>query len=328
MSGREFLSSLEPLIPTAGSVVQVAALALIGAVVLTPAERWAAAQRQPLVWRKGVWLDVVYWFMTPLATRCVTALVLGAVLFAGALCIGLEVIPRSFLVRGFGPLARQPFVLQAFEILLISDFVDYWTHRALHRGRLWRVHAIHHSPEEMNWLSSSRVHPLNDLITRSGQLLPIIALGFPPTAILAVVPLLSFYVMFLHANVKWDFGPLRWVVVSPAFHRWHHASDEEGIDKNFAGIFPVWDVLFGTAHFPRNRLPCRYGLCGRQLPDSLWAHLVYPFPRWKRKVRVWKARRSIANRSAGGSEMAPREQGRGLRPRSEEAPLLERVPGR
>ena len=64
--------------------------------------------------------------------------------------------------------------------------------------------------------------------------------------------------------------------MSPAYHRWHHAADEEGIDKNFAGIFPVWDVLFGTAYFPR-WLPRRYGLRGEQLEESFLAHVLYPF---------------------------------------------------
>jgi sterol desaturase/sphingolipid hydroxylase (fatty acid hydroxylase superfamily) len=193
-----------------------------------------------------------------------------------ALCIGFDRIPRDFLASGFGPLSRQPTWLQCFEILVLSDFVDYWTHRTLHRSSLWRIHAIHHSPEEMNWISSSRVHPLNDLITRSCQLLPIVGLGFSALAIVTVVPLVSFYVMFLHSNVRWGFGPLRWVFVSPAYHRWHHTSDTEGLDRNFAGIFPIWDILFGTAYFPRG-LPKNYGLCGRQLPDSVLVHVMFPF---------------------------------------------------
>ena len=278
MTPGEFLTSVSPLFPGRDSVTQTVALAGIAAAVLTPMERLAPAAPQPLVLRKGLLLDAAYWFITPILTRAATGAILALILFAVAFCIGFENTPREFLTHGFGPLSRQPTWLQAFEILLLSDFVDYWTHRSLHLGSLWRIHAIHHSPEEMNWISSSRVHPLNDLITRSCQLLPILALGFSALAIISVVPLVSFYVMFLHSNVRWDFGPLRWVLVSPAYHRWHHTSDKEGIDKNFAGIFPIWDVLFGTVYFPRT-LPRNYGLKGPPIPETLVAHFMFPFQR-------------------------------------------------
>jgi sterol desaturase/sphingolipid hydroxylase (fatty acid hydroxylase superfamily) len=276
MTPHEFFLSLGPLFPGKDSVTQVVALAGVAALLLTPAEYLAPAATQPLILRKGLLLDAAYWFATPILTRCVTGAILAVVLFAAAYFIGFNNIPKDFLVKGFGPVSHQPLWLQCFEILLVSDFVDYWTHRTLHTSSLWRIHAIHHSPEEMNWISSSRVHPLNDLITRTCQLLPILALGFSAAAIISVVPLVAFYVMFLHANLKWDFGPFRWILVSPAYHRWHHASDLEGIDKNFAGIFPIWDVLFKTAYFPRV-LPKRYGLKGRQIPENLATHLLFPF---------------------------------------------------
>lgn len=276
MTRDDVIDSLWLLFPTPGAAFGVLALGVIAAVVLTPAERLAPANAQPLVRRKGLWLDIAYWFTTPLLTRCITGAVLGAALYAVALVIGFDNIPKDVLRTGFGPISRQPAWLQCIEVLIIADFVDYWSHRMFHKGPLWRVHAIHHSPEEMNWISSSRVHPLNDLVTRSCQLLPIVVLGFSGAAVLAVVPLISFYVMFLHSNVRWDFGPLRWVFVSPAYHRWHHTSEDEGIDKNFAGIFPIWDLVFGTAYFPHH-LPTRYGLKGYRIPESMWAHMAFPF---------------------------------------------------
>ncbi|CAN5163441.1 sterol desaturase family protein [soil metagenome] len=278
MTVGEFWGSISLLFPGMDSVTQTVALAGVCAILLTPLERLVPAAPQPLVWRKGFWLDAAYWFLTPILTRAVTGAILALLLFVGVWSIGFENISSDVLVHGFGPLSHQPTWLQCLEILLLSDFVDYWTHRGFHLGPLWRVHAIHHSPQEMNWISSSRVHPLNDLLTRCCQLLPIIIFGFSAISIISVVPLVAFYVMFLHSNVKWGFGPLRWVLVSPAYHRWHHTTDKEGIDKNFAGIFPIWDVLFGTAYFPRS-LPKSYGLTGEQIPESLLAHLVYPFRR-------------------------------------------------
>ena len=282
MSPAEFFVTISLLLPDRQSILQIFGLTIIAGALLTPLEYFAPAHPQRLVFRKELALDLFYWFATPLLSRTITGLLLGTLLFSAAWLAGLTDLSATKMLSGFGPLAFQPHWLQAIEILLLSDFLDYWTHRFLHVGSLWRIHAIHHSPEEMNWLSSSRVHPVNDLITRSCQVLPLIALGFSGTAILNVVPFIAFYVMFLHSNVRWDFGPFRWLLVSPAYHRWHHTSDREGLDKNFAGIFPLWDLIFGTAHFPR-RLPQRYGLAGPQLPESLKAHLFFPFTRKKKR---------------------------------------------
>lgn len=268
--------ALSLLFPSWDTFFQVLALACVAGLILSPLEGLYPAHPQKILNRKGVLMDLFYWFMTPLLTRTVTALALVTIAFVGITLFAPPGFSYDSVLDGFCPLSRQPHWIQAIEILVIADFVDYWTHRTFHRPTFWKVHAIHHSPEEMNWLSSSRVHPLNDLVTRGFQTLGIMVLGFSAEPILAIVPLISFYVMFLHSNIRWDFGPFRWLLVSPAFHRWHHSSDAEALDMNFSGIFPVWDVLFGTAYFPKS-LPTRYGLNGTQLKESLLAHLAYPF---------------------------------------------------
>lgn len=269
------------LLPNSEAILHVFVLALIAASVLSPLESLVPAHRQNVLFRKGLVLDICYWFMTPLVTRFFTGVMLGGVFLLGGLLLGFRSFDPEALTSGFGPLSRQPHWLQAIEILLLADFVDYWSHRTFHSRRLWPVHAIHHSPEEMSWLSSSRVHPLNDLVTRSCQVIPILGLGFSASAILSVVPYISFYVMFLHSNIRWDFGWFRWILVSPAYHRWHHTSDTEGVDKNYAGIFPIWDVIFGTCYFP-HALPRRYGVNGQTIPESLIGQLIFPFTRVKR----------------------------------------------
>jgi len=268
------LFAIRLFFPTWSTVCEVFLLGVLATIVITPLEKWAPAYQQPLIKRSGFILDLWYWFATPLLSRTISGLVLAVIIWVIVLALGLDL--RSInLLEGFGPIAQLPHWMQIAGILVVADFCDYWTHRWMHLGPLWRVHAIHHSPEEMSWLSSSRVHPLNDLITRAFQLFPIAALGFSLQAVLAVVPLVSFYVMFLHANVRWNFGPLRWLIVSPAYHRWHHTSDLEGIDKNFSGIFPIWDLLFGTAYFPKH-LPQHYGLNGEKIPETFMDHLLYP----------------------------------------------------
>lgn len=74
----------------------------------------------------------------------------------------------------------------------------------------------------------------------------------------AYLVFVSFHAVFIHANVRWRFPGLRWVIATPEYHHWHHTSDEEGIDKNFAQALPMWDILFGTAHQP-DHWPKRHG---------------------------------------------------------------------
>ena len=87
------------------------------------------------------------------------------------------------------------------------------------------------------------------------------------------------YALLLHANVDWSYGRLRFVVASPTFHRWHHTSEEEGLDTNFAGLFPFIDLAFGTFYMPSGRRPERFGVTGEAVPDGLLAQLAYPFRR-------------------------------------------------
>jgi sterol desaturase/sphingolipid hydroxylase (fatty acid hydroxylase superfamily) len=107
--------------------------------------------------------------------------------------------------------------------------------------------------------------------------IPLLVLGFSPGVLAGYVPLLTFYAILLHANVPWTFGPLRYLLASPAFHRWHHTAEEEGRDKNFAGLFPFLDLAFGTFYLPEGRQPERFGLGREEVPAGLVAQLAYPF---------------------------------------------------
>jgi sterol desaturase/sphingolipid hydroxylase (fatty acid hydroxylase superfamily) len=148
----------------------------------------------------------------------------------------------------------QPFAIQLIELLIAGDLLGYASHRLFHSRFLWKFHAIHHSAEDVDWLAATRLHPVNEIGTRVMQVVPLYLLGFRGAPLAAAVPLMAFYAIFLHANVRWDFGPLRYVIASPAFHRWHHTSQEEGLDRNFAGLFPWIDALLaGQLAYPFRR---------------------------------------------------------------------------
>jgi sterol desaturase/sphingolipid hydroxylase (fatty acid hydroxylase superfamily) len=91
------------------------------------------------------------------------------------------------------------------------------------------------------------------------------------------VPFLAFHALLIHANVSWAFGAFRYIVASPCFHRWHHTSEAEGLDKKFAGLFRFIDLAFGTFYMPAGRQPERFGLVNDDVPQGLFAQLVYPF---------------------------------------------------
>jgi sterol desaturase/sphingolipid hydroxylase (fatty acid hydroxylase superfamily) len=128
----------------------------------------------------------------------------------------------------------------------------------------------------MDWLAAVRVHPVNDVVPAVLTVPPLIAAGYNPAAVAAFLPFLTAYAIMLHANLSWDYGPFRYVVASPAFHRWHHTKAEEGQDKNFAGLFPVWDLLFGTFYMPRGRQADVFGV-DDPVPKNIFGQLVYPF---------------------------------------------------
>lgn len=236
--------------------------------------------RMPL-FRRGFYTDVAYWLFTPYVTKAITALCVALV----AAPIALMAFGEADFERlrgGFGPLSQLPLWLQALAILLIADFIGYWMHRAFHGRRLWRFHAVHHSSVDLDWLSAVRLHPVNDVIMRIAGTLPVLALGFAPAAVAGVVPLLTLMAIVVHANVDWDWGPLRGVVASPRFHRWHHTDEAHARDKNFAGLLPIWDMLFGTYYMPRGTTPESFGTA-TPVPEGLLGQLWFPFGRKSRK---------------------------------------------
>lgn len=240
---------------------------------------------QPVL-RRGWLTDVTYWFVTIPITKPLVRLAL--ILPLGVLiAFGLTSADalKAGTYGGFGPVARQPVWLQAIEIYLLVDFIGYWTHRLFHRRGWWPFHAVHHSSEDLDWLGSLRVHPINDLVNKLTQVSPILLLGFNPMVTLTSAPVLTLYAIFLHANVNWDFGPLRYVVATPVFHRWHHSKEREAWDKNFAGLLPIWDILFGTFYMPRGRMPENFGI-GEAMPSGYLGQLRAPFVMLARRKKT------------------------------------------
>lgn len=182
-------------------------------------------------------------------------------------------------VRGW--VAHLPFWAGLFLIILVADLVQYWTHRAYHEvPLLWRLHAVHHSVKSMDWLAGSRQHILELLITRTLVLAPIYVLGFSKEVIDAYIVIVGFQAVFNHANVSVRLGPLRYLIVTPNFHHWHHSQDREALDRNYAAHFAFLDHIFGTAVKSDREWPKDYGVLGDYVPNGFVKQFKFPF--------IWK----------------------------------------
>jgi sterol desaturase/sphingolipid hydroxylase (fatty acid hydroxylase superfamily) len=246
-------------------------------------ERIMGARRRPGFFRPGMLTDAAYFFTIELFKQASRFLLIAPliVLVVAGVTTAEELKAQQY--RGFGPVAAQPLWLQAIEIYLLADFMGYWLHRLFHTGAWWPFHAVHHSSEHLDWFSAVRVHPINEVVNNIAPVVPLLFLGFNPTVTAGVAGFLTFYAIFLHADVDWDFGPLRSVIATPVFHRWHHSKDPAAIDKNFAGLLPLWDILFGTYYMPKDRMPCDFGV-PEKVPTGYFGQLWHPFAGWfKRK---------------------------------------------
>src|SRR5579884_3320543 len=194
---------------------------------------------------RGAATDSIYWFFMPLVLRWGRMLLLWAgirLLFDGA-------EPQPL------PVKHLPLWQQCVLILLIQDVLLYISHRFFHTRLGWRYHAIHHSPTVLDWMSTARFHPINHLLAFTLADVAVLLMGFSAEALMLLTPFNLIYSAMTHANLNWTFGPLRYVLASPVFHRWHHTSDPAIHDKNFAPTFPFLDLLFGTFHMPKGELP-------------------------------------------------------------------------
>ncbi|MBA2077588.1 MAG: sterol desaturase family protein [Rhodanobacter sp.] len=196
-------------------------------------------------------------------------------------------IVNLVLHHGFGWLVSSsfqqsvqhiPFVPQLLLCILAADLAQYWAHRAYHEvPLLWRFHAVHHSVKTMDWLAGSRQHMLELVATRVCVLAPLYVLGFSEGVMAAYILVVGFQAVFNHANVHLPWGPLKYVLVTPNFHHWHHASDDEAIDRNYAAHYAFLDYLFGTAVKSSNKFPEKYGVVGDYVPDGFVRQQMFPF---------------------------------------------------
>lgn len=158
--------------------------------------------------------------------------------------------------------------------IFCGDFIGYWRHRLEHSRVLWPSHAMHHSDDQMSWLTLQRFHPFNRASTAIIDAGLLMSLGFPPYALVANNLVRHYYGYFIHADLPWDFGAWNKIFVSPVMHQWHHANEPAAYNTNFATVFSIFDRAFGTYRVPSlSNIPLGISY---DVGGNLWGQLLYP----------------------------------------------------
>ena len=263
--GRELVASLN-------AIVRPSVWLMILVVIFVPLERVFAVHPQKVL-RKGIVTDLGYYFLSSL----LPAVLLGAPLGLLAWVVH-QAVPRGVLETS----AALPLWGRVVAGLVVGEIGYYWAHRLSHEiPFLWRFHSIHHSAEEVDFLVSSRAHPVDMVFGRFCSMVPIYVLGLggPEALSQSQVPVLVALIaimwgFFVHANLRWRFGPLEWLISTPAFHHWHHTLNGP-INRNYSSILPWLDWIFRTLYLPRDAWPEAYGIEAK-MPESLVEQLAYP----------------------------------------------------
>ena len=240
---------------------------LLMGIIYVPLEAIWPQYPQQGTFRKEWTLDVVYFMSTHLPIQVLSFLVLLPATQATKY-LGIPALQHF--------IARMPWLLQFCLAVVVADVAEYFIHLALHKVPfLWRFHAVHHSSKALDWIAGSRSHFVDDTLVRGFILVPLM-FGFSQSIIFAYLIFVTLHATWTHCN----FGPnVKWLekyLVMPRYHHWHHTSQKEGIDKNFAIHFPWIDKIFGTYYYP-DHWPEKYGLDGEEIAPGFWRQTIEPF---------------------------------------------------
>jgi sterol desaturase/sphingolipid hydroxylase (fatty acid hydroxylase superfamily) len=265
---------------------------------LIPIEKWEN--------RKAVRVDVLYTFIAKLGVfNLFFFFVFQPVFDHLQAWLRLANLSNANLDTLWPGMSGQP--LAAFLIyLVVLDFAGYWYHRWQHRfGLWWELHAVHHSQRQMSLWCDDRNHLLDDVLQACFFAAIALAIGVPPGQFVVLTAVTSFMQSIQHANARLSYGRLlERVIVSPAFHRRHHAVGfgHEGVAYgcNFGVLFPWWDMFFKTASWNRTVEPTgiRQQYEGEPYGEGFWSQQRLAFVRMGRRLSLKRR----ASRS--GSEAA------------------------
>lgn len=229
--------------------------------------------------RRDFWLDGFYMFFN---------FFLFSLIGYNALSNVFVELFNDFL-SGFGidnlvafEIGSWPKPLQLFTLFIVADFIHWNVHRLLHRVPwLWQFHKLHHSVKEMGFAAHLRFHWMESIVYKSIQYIPLAMIGYSIEDLYTVHVLTVLIGHLNHANVNWDYGPLKYILNNPKMHLWHHVKElppqfKHGL--NYGISLSIWDYIFGTAYVPDKGGEIELGFPDeRDYPQNFFAQIVHPF---------------------------------------------------
>lgn len=231
--------------------------------------------------REDFWLDTFYMFFN--------FFLFGLVGYAAVSDVVVKAF-NAFLANTFGirnlvaiNVAGMPHWVQLLILFLVRDFIQWNTHRLLHRVPwLWQVHKVHHSVRQMGYAAHLRYHFMETIVYRSIEYLPLAMIGFGIQDFI-LVHLFTIVIGHLnHANLNLPYGPFKYIFNNAQMHIWHHAKDlpkgRYGI--NYGISLSLWDYLFGTVWMPHDGRDIPLGFDEvDEYPHGFFSQMLQPFRR-------------------------------------------------
>lgn len=180
--------------------------------------------------------------------------------------------------------AQASLLLQLPLAMVVAELFQYWSHRLSHTWEpFWRLHATHHSAPRLYFFNAGRFHPLDIVIDTTAGLVPLTLIGTPPKVLTLFAVATAVLGYLQHSNVRFELGPLNYVFSMAELHRWHHAKDLREANTNYGSNLILWDLVFGSFFWPRDRKPPEdIGIPDLSaFPQTWWGQLASPF-RWRK----------------------------------------------
>jgi len=205
------------------------------------------------------------------------------------------VVTYALVYNAFHIFEMQPTWWVWVLTFFAKDFGYYWAHRMSHELNLgWATHIAHHQSEEYNLSVALRQGVFQPFFFNFFYI-PFAIIGFPPLVFAVCSQLNTIYQFWIHTRAIGTLGPLEWVMNTPSHHRVHHGRDAKYIDRNHAGVFIIWDRMFGT--FQKEEEEPNFGLVSPLASwNPIWGQIHYfvrlcklswAAPKWADKIRVW-----------------------------------------